>query len=720
MINHDVTGARAPTRPAYWQALVLFAPLGLLLAAPSAMAQTATPAPVAATPAAANAAALIAAEQQGRVAAQAQLGESLARVAADSSDWDALSRAGRAALVLGDPRAALGFLARAEALAPRDPVIKAALGAAMVQLEDPTQAIRYFDSAIAMGGLDRTYMADRGLAYDLLGDQRRAQADYSVAMQATPSAEVIRRHAVSLGISGQADQAIVMLAPLLRAQDRAAWRSRALILAMNGRAEEARQIARATMPAELAQGLDPYFALMDHLTPQQLAAASHFGRFPSYDMVRNQPSRSATRLASANTQAAPTRSRRESRRESRRNRQETQVATNSVTPPANTVPISAAPPPGAMPATPAPTAPRVITPTPGPVVVATATPTPAPVPPAVQVRAAAPNPVPSPAITPAPSSTTFPPQTPASQTVAPQSPPSQTPAVAVPALMPTPGPAPTPTATTPPVVPVSTPTPAPVPTPSPTPQLVTQPAVQPTATATPSPSAATPPAAIAISGPPDNGAPPAVVAAPAAQTTALLAPAAAVPVPQPAAPAAGTTVVAGWSLDNMIASIDVSEAERNASAGAVSMQEMDAIVAERRRAQAAAAAQARQQAQADARARAASQEEARKKAEEEAAERAEAERLRRNPARIWVQIATGSNANALAFDCRRFTRQYPEVFRNQSCSTAAWNRTRRLLVGPFRNQNAARDWLAQFSRAGGNGFVWSSEAGEEVTAAGGR
>lgn len=179
-------------------------------------------------------------------------------------------------------------------------------------------------------------------------------------------------------------------------------------------------------------------------------------------------------------------------------------------------------------------------------------------------------------------------------------------------------------------------------------------------------------------------------------------------------------IVAGWSMAEMVASIEVPEAERAASDGALSMQELEAIASERRRAQAAAAAQARQQAQTDARARAAAEQEARKKAEEEAQARAEAERLRRNPARIWVQIATGANASALAFDCRRFTRQYPTVFRGQSCSTAPWNRTRRLLVGPFRTQNAARDWLAQFSRAGGNGFVWNSEAGEEVAAAGGR
>jgi cytochrome c-type biogenesis protein CcmH/NrfG len=69
-----------------------------------------------------------------RVAAQQQLTAALSQIARNGNDAMALTQAGRAALTLGDPRAALGFLARAEALAPRDPVIKAALGATMVQL----------------------------------------------------------------------------------------------------------------------------------------------------------------------------------------------------------------------------------------------------------------------------------------------------------------------------------------------------------------------------------------------------------------------------------------------------------------------------------------------------------------------------------------------------------------------------------------------------------
>ena len=166
----------------------------------------------------------------------------------------------------------------------------------------------------------------------------------------------------------------------------------------------------------------------------------------------------------------------------------------------------------------------------------------------------------------------------------------------------------------------------------------------------------------------------------------------------------------------MVSSLEVPEAERIAGAPGLSLAEIEAIAAERRRRQQQEAAEARARAQAEARARAQAESEARERAEAEATRREEQERLRRHPARIWYQIATGSEPAALAFDCRRLQRAHEAAFAGQSCSTAVWNRTRRLLVGPFRTQAAAREWAAAYSRAGGNpGFVWSSEAGEEVT-----
>ena len=614
------------------------------------------------------------------VAARAEnqrlLTAALTRLASNGTDVQALTQAGRSALALGDPRAALGFLARAEQLAPRDPVIKAALGATMVQLEDPEQAMRFFEAAIALGGLERAYLADRGLAFDLLGDQVRAQADYVAAAQFAPSPEVTRRHAISLGIAGNSDAAVQMLGPLLRTQDRAAWRSRAMIVAMNGRAEEAREIAAATMPAQLASGLSPYFAMMDRLTPPQLAAAAHFGRFPSYETVAAQPVRTARRVEVA-AAAAPTPppARANDRRGNRR-----AVAANS----------------GAAARRAERTQRQPVRPTP----------TPVPVPPVRVVEPGNAAPPTAPARVP--------------------SPPTVVAGAAAAAATPAPGPAPTPT---------------PVPAPPPL-QPAFQPTIRPTiATPPPAVPAAPAPAEAAVVsaapiGPPDGGVRPGLTAltpAPPQQPVApaelaAAAPPPAVPAavtpppgaPAPAAPPANSVVVAGWSLSDMVGSITVPESERAASEGALSLDELDRIATERRRVAAAAAAEARRREAEERRTREASEAEARARAEREAEQRAEAEARRRHPARIWVQIATGADVGALGFDYRRFSQRNAELFRGQTGHSAVWNRTRRLVVGPFPNAAAARAWLGRYTAAGGDAFVWTSEQGEEVTPLGRR
>lgn len=108
------------------------------------------------------------------------------------------------------------------------------------------------------------------------------------------------------------------------------------------------------------------------------------------------------------------------------------------------------------------------------------------------------------------------------------------------------------------------------------------------------------------------------------------------------------------------------------------------------------------------------------KAKADAAAAAEAEAKKAQPARTWVQVATGANAAALASDYRRMARANAEVFKGRSGHTAEWGRTRRLLVGPFDTMRAAQGWLASHKKAGGDGFVWSSAAGEEVTPVVGR
>ena len=105
---------------------------------------------------------------------------------------------------------------------------------------------------------------------------------------------------------------------------------------------------------------------------------------------------------------------------------------------------------------------------------------------------------------------------------------------------------------------------------------------------------------------------------------------------------------------------------------------------------------------------------AKAKAEADAKAKEEAAKKKANPSRIWVQVAAGSNQKALAFDFNRFAKKNAALVKGKDGGSTEWGRTRRLLVGPFKDKKAAADWLAQYKKAGGDGFVFTSDAGQEV------
>ena len=193
----------------------------------------------------------------------------------------ALLGAGQSALAIGDPNAALGFFARAEQVDGRSGKAKAGLASALVMLERPDDALPLFATAVALGLPESEVARDRGLAYDLRGDSRRAQRDYALALKRGSDDETTRRYALSLGISGDRVEAMKMLDPLLRKQDQSAWRARAFILAMTGDVPGANGIARQVMPANLASTMAPFLTRLPQLNAADKAHAVAFGTMPS-------------------------------------------------------------------------------------------------------------------------------------------------------------------------------------------------------------------------------------------------------------------------------------------------------------------------------------------------------------------------------------------------------------------------------------------------------
>ncbi|MCW5645959.1 MAG: SPOR domain-containing protein [Sphingopyxis sp.] len=584
-----------------------------------------------------------------RTAARNLLSSALARIGSNGSDATALLDAGRTSIDLDDYRAAVGFLVRAEQARPRDGAIKAALGSAMVHMENPTRALDYFGEAQLLGAPERLFLADRGLARDLLGQQDAAQRDYQLALSMTPGDELTRRYALSLGISGEADRAIQLLTPQLRAQDRGAWRLRAMILAMNGRDAEASEIVNATMPPAMAQNILPYLTQMDRLNPAQQAAAAHFGRFPT---GRLGPKRQPVQVAAATPPAAPAAAGKRTAASAKRPGTATTVA-------------AATPKPALRPVGPAFARPREPVARDGQAVAAAAAP-----PQSTRVAATPAPAAANPAATAAPTL-----QAPVRDTIRPatvaaaggERPVAGTEAAAA----------------TPPVTsrPVAAALPAP------------PPSVGPGFTiADIGRRADTPPAATAVATPPATPVP----AAPSASLATI-------PSPGPNAPDAGRPLAALASLADIVGSIEIPPEELNASANAIDAGTLAKLVEDKRRADAAEAARREKEAAA-----------AKAKAEADAKATAEAAEKKAHPARIWVQVATGANVRALALDYAKFAKKSPELFKGQSGATAEWGRTRRLLVGPFKDRKAAQDWLGDYKKAGGDGFLFNSEAGETV------
>lgn len=223
--------------------------------------------------------------QSSASSANVSLQDALRRIARNSNDSSALADAGLAALKLGDTRAAIGFLAKADEIYPRSGRVKAGLARALLLERNPFGAIRYFDEAIANGISAKDIAVDRGLAYDLIGRNADAQKDYELALRHGQSDELLKRYAVSLGISGDVAGAEVKLNPLLQKSDRDAWRNRAFIFAMNGQEKEANKIARQTMRKKMAKAIEPFFDRMPKLTAAQKAAAVHFGHFPASENI---------------------------------------------------------------------------------------------------------------------------------------------------------------------------------------------------------------------------------------------------------------------------------------------------------------------------------------------------------------------------------------------------------------------------------------------------
>ena len=659
------------------------------------------------------------------------LASELRLLAVDPQNLQALIRAGELALKLDDDTGAAAFFARAGRIDPRNARVKAGEGSLLVAAERPGDALRHFAEAQALGADPRSFAADRGLAYDLVGEQERAQRDYRLALKAGPNDETQRRYALSLGISGKRELALAQIDPLLRRSDRGAWRTRAFILAMAGDKAGAEKIATSMMPTGMAGGLQPFFEILPTLRPADRAFAVHFGE------VRANPERMAdarlvpplaalgpdpTAPVVAATATRPLvvvdareeRRRAKAARKASRARGGEQMAALTTPPP---LPLPAPPAYTGRPVVSAPAAYGYRPVVPAPVVLASNT---VRVPPV-----ATPTPTPS-----APVATFVQRGAPAAVSDAPAKPmvvanapmvARATPVIAAqPIIVPKaatvpPATVPNPPAVTATPVPIAVPVVA-TPVPVPTPAVVTPIAAAPI----PAPILGTPPTDPA----PTNAA---VPADPAPTQVPAQTPVVATPTPSPTPVRSEESILAA-----IIADIKVPGGELSAEPEPVTepaptpvkrivaakpvlpeRSPVDQVALDKKAADKKAADKkaADKKALADKKAA-----EAKKLAD---AKKAAEEKKKKDPkvlepSRFWVQVSGGANENDLPKQWAK-VRTKSKAFGSKGGWTTPLRATNRILTGPFKTESEAQSFVNTIAKDGASGFVFVSDAGQKIT-----
>ncbi|SFP73714.1 SPOR domain-containing protein [Sphingomonas rubra] len=639
-------------------------------------------------------------------------------LASDPRNIVALTTAGELSLRLGDLSGAAALFARADKVDPRSGRVKAGMGSILVRSERPGEALRFFGQAESLGWPVARYAADRGLALDLVGQQERAHRDYRLALQNGADDETARRYALSLGIAGKQAQALEQLDPLVRRQDRAAWRARAFVMAMNGDTEGASKIATTMMPAGMAQGLGAFFRRLPTLPAVDRAFAVHFGE------ITATPARLAdarfiptfaplpAEVATPPVQVAAVVDQNRGRR-TRRDR----TARPTASPVATTAVQSAAAAPRSVASQPVPSASVAAmresnvrvgssASTQRPVVVAAARPvqsapvavTPAPSTP-VQTAAISPARPAAPVST----ATVTPPATvvPAPRVATPSTPPT---AVAAATVAPTPAPAIV--ATTAPVAPVPT-------------QAATERADSVLARIVASLSIPASELGVAPVRP-DPG----PVAIPAAVERVAPSPAGARVVAEASAKegrdAALRRTVAGRLTGDPQADEPTPATGRRARRGAaepvaVAAADTASRTARGRRGTTAAADPPLTPAQRRAAERKAAADKKAAAEKKELADKAAAEKkaARSNPARIWVQVAGGANEAGLDAAWQLMRSRAPSL-KKRTGYTTPLRATNRVLTGPFKTDAEARTFVNQLRKEGVGSFAFTSEAGQKV------
>lgn len=85
-----------------------------------------------------------------------------------------------------------------------------------------------------------------------------------------------------------------------------------------------------------------------------------------------------------------------------------------------------------------------------------------------------------------------------------------------------------------------------------------------------------------------------------------------------------------------------------------------------------------------------------------------------HPSRIWVQVATGKDVDALGFDWRRISKAGGASLSRLNPHVTRWGAANRLLAGPLDNRDKAQTLVRELQAKGQDSFLYVSPEGQEI------
>ena len=186
---------------------------------------------------------------QNPAASQARLREIAnawgARFTKDKSDRQAALNYAAALGQLGQNDTAVAVLEQAAMRHPTDKFVLASYGKALNEVGRSTQALEVLSKANTAEAPDWKVLSAQGVSLDQMGEHAQAQALYEKALRIAPNEpRILSNYGLSLTLTKDLDRAEAMLRRASQlSDDPRVWQNLALVVGLQGRAEEAERIA---------------------------------------------------------------------------------------------------------------------------------------------------------------------------------------------------------------------------------------------------------------------------------------------------------------------------------------------------------------------------------------------------------------------------------------------------------------------------------------------